>query len=120
MRRRTIPLGARVSTFGYPFPESPSETNPNLVVNGRYLEGYVVRRFHRDEATRTPCYELDLPAAAGVSGAPLLRINSRELVGIVTGARQLPREEFARVDPVTGQRTPGVQRVQTFAAIQGT
>ena len=110
-----IPLGDRVSTFGYPFRESLSETNPNFVVNGRYLEGYVVRRFRREDATQTPCYEL-LPAPAGLSGAPILRINSRELVGIVIGQASVATvEEFARVDPATGERTPEVHRVQSFA-----
>jgi hypothetical protein len=57
-----------------------------------------------------------MPAPGGLSGAPLLKKPSHEVVGVIYGDHDVGTiDQLARIDPATGERTPEVQRVVTFA-----
>jgi hypothetical protein len=110
--------GADVLTFGYPLTQEPNERRPTFSLESRYLEGYVTRTFYFDDPKfgRTPSYELDMRAPAGLSGAPLIRKGSREIVGVVFGRHGVETiETFGSRDPETGKREPDVVQVEHFA-----
>jgi hypothetical protein len=110
-----VDYGTDVWTFGYPLTEAPSELNPSYVLHGRYIQGYVMRDFFYG-AERRPSYELDMPAPAGLSGAPLVEIPSKRVVSIIYGRHSVESvEEFASVDTETGERTPEVLSLEHFA-----
>jgi hypothetical protein len=111
-------FGTPVWSFGYPLTDPPTEHRPTWHLNGRYLQGYVTRTMVYNEPSfgDTRTIELDMRAPAGLSGAPLLRAGTRELIGMIYGvaaAEQL--EEFGRYDPVTGTRHPELVRLEHFA-----
>ena len=115
----TLPIGADVYTFGYPLTtkERRLEGDFRFRLQARYLQGYVTRSFDYEPAGfgTTATYELDMPAPAGISGAPLLTLGSTEVVGVVYGSSDVATvEELARVDAETGARTPEIQRIVSF------
>jgi hypothetical protein len=88
-----VSYGEHVWSFGYPLTERPNERNPNYVLAGRYIRGYVMREFEND--VKSPphmSYELDMRAPKGLSGAPLLRQDTRELIGVVYGVHTVTTE----------------------------
>lgn len=110
--------GIDVCTYGYPLPRQSRPVQGDLGVDPRYLEGYVMRTFSGPmlNGVTSSSYELDMHAPAGLSGAPLIRRGSRELMGVVYGSRDsYTIEEWASVDLDTGRRTPEVQRLISFA-----
>lgn len=119
-------FGADAWTFGYPLVErrqSPESGGPQFWVRGRYLEGYVTRHFTFEQPGfgLTPSYELDMKAPAGLSGAPLVRRPGREVLGVVYSETDVASiEAFASVDPETGERSPEVQRIVSFAVAHDT
>jgi hypothetical protein len=111
--------GTDVYTFGYPLPSVERRDDGDLKfgIAGRYLQGYVTRGFDHPESAYgvTPAYELDMPAPAGLSGAPLLTQGTADVVGIVFGSNDLETvDSFKRVDPETGETHPEVRRVVSF------
>ena len=85
-------MGADVWTFGYPLTRGPyplSEEDPargkRIELEGRYLRGYVTRtvKYEDPHFGETPCYELDMPAPAGLSGAPIVERGSKRVIGVV-------------------------------------
>ncbi len=113
-------LGEDVSTYGYPLTEDlpHPEEGRRITINGRYLEGYRTTAYDNDVPgyRSTPSYELDMPAPRGLSGAPVIRRGTSEVVGVVYGTKDTGTvEELSRVDPDTGEHTPELQRVTTFA-----
>ena len=110
-----------VCTWGYPLTRFERKTpdDPGTYrLEPRYLQGYVTRYFVHDAGRfgRARSYEMDMPAPAGLSGAPLVRVGSDEVVGVIYGTLDVARsEEAATVDPETGVRTPEVQRIVSFA-----
>jgi hypothetical protein len=111
--------GASVWTYGYPLTtEVPEADGPRFVLNGRYLEGYVTRAFWYEHPSlgTLPAYELDMPAPEGLSGAPLVSLHERHtVVGVIYGRHEVGLvDEFSRVDPETGDKTPEVQRIFSF------
>lgn len=112
------PMGTDVFSFGYPLTEKRlSGADIRFRLHPRYLQGYVVRSFMH-ELTHfgpTPAYEVDIPAPAGLSGAPLIKRGSREVLGVVYGTHDVSRtEEVASIDPETGAKHPEVQRIVSF------
>lgn len=110
----------KVSAFGYPYTTKRSIDGHDLAfeLQARYLRGYVTRDFYYDQAGfgRTRSYEIDMPAPAGLSGAPLYTIQGNLLAGVVYGVSEVSMiEEFSYVDPDTGERTPELQRFTSFA-----
>lgn len=111
--------GEDVWSFGYPLP-SWRETGPGqqqLVLPRRLLKGYVMRSFLYQHPAfgGVASYELDMPTPQGLSGGPLVRVDSKDVHGVVFGSHDVETiEELASVDPTTGHRTPEVQRKTSF------
>lgn len=113
-----LPSGADVFTFGYPLTDPPNELRPAFQLGGRYLQGYIARSFHFEDPRfgATSSYELDMRAPSGISGAPLVLVNSHEIVGVVYGRHSVETlESFAIRDPKTGETKPEVLQVEHFA-----
>jgi hypothetical protein len=116
---RGLTSGDDVWTFGFPHTRVSAKENGQLSfqLEGRYLQGYVTRGFLHDQPgfRRTPSYELDMPAPAGLSGAPLFKLNTLEVVGVVYGANETGSiVQMAEEDPETGERTPYIERILAF------
>jgi hypothetical protein len=112
--------GHEVWTYGYPLTgvRQHPELEKQFELQARYLEGYVTRLFNYEDSEygQAPSYELDMPAPGGLSGAPRLKKPSHEVVGVIYGDHDVGTiDQLARIDPATGERTPEVQRVVTFA-----
>jgi hypothetical protein len=112
--------GREVWSYGYPLGVVTQRHDgwKEIDVSGRYLRGYVTRTFtpQLQDYGRTPTIELDMPAPAGLSGAPLVLVGRRKLVGVVYGSHAVSQvEELARYDPETGEKTPEVHRLLNFA-----
>lgn len=114
-----LPSGTGVWAYGFPLTEESRNEDGSLRVTlgGRYLQSYKMRDFYNEVAGfgRTPSTELDMPAPAGLSGAPVVRMGTTQVVGVVYGQKDAETiEQFARRDE-SGQRTPEVVRVTSFA-----
>ncbi len=112
-------LGTRVLSFGYPF--TTREATPTggykFTISPRYVEGYVTRTMYFEPPgfPHAWCYELDIKTPAGLSGAPVIRFGSTEVIGLVQGCLDVATiEERVEVDPDTGHRSPEVQRIVSF------
>jgi hypothetical protein len=81
--------GTEVWSYGYPLSSVLAGTDGENVLHwgGRYLQGYITQAFRHEHRGygMTMAYELDMPAPAGLSGAPLLRRDTREIIGVVYG-----------------------------------
>jgi hypothetical protein len=119
------PPAVEVFAYGYPFTQSnwePGDGFPTFDLQPRYLEGYVTRDFQYEQPGfgRTPTYELDMPAPEGLSGAPLIKRHSGELIGVVYGAADsYAIAETASLDQ-TGEPRPEIQRLVRFALAHST
>lgn len=121
---RDAPDLVDVWSFGYPFTtltEEIPEVGRLPLIEARALKGYVMRRFYYrppvGELIRS--YELDMPAPAGLSGGPVVRIDpfrgAREVIGVIYGSNDVATiAELASVDEL-GERRPEVQRISSFA-----
>jgi len=108
-------FGSEVWTFGYPL-SGHREAGARVIVP-RLLKGYVTRTFHHDRPGFGPtrAIELDMPAPAGLSGAPLFRANTATLLGVVYGETEsYTITETEQIDPETGVRLPESRKVITF------
>jgi hypothetical protein len=80
-----VQWGERVETYGYPFPLAvPDQVYPDykaLHFYSRFLRGYVTR-LARDEAER-PVIDLDMLCPPGLSGAPVIREDRRDVIGVI-------------------------------------
>ena len=86
-------------------------------LNGRFLEGYVMRSFYYEHLRfgRTPSYELDMPTPAGLSGAPLVRTGSQDVIGVIYGSNDVATiEQMAQINTDTGKREPEIHRIISF------
>ena len=64
-------------------------------------------------ATRS--YEMGMAAHRGLSGAPLLELRSKRVVGVVYGNNDYEQiEEFATIDPESQERRPEVRRILSY------
>ena len=119
LARDVAVTGGDVFSYGYPL--TGTKDSPEglaFILNARYLQGYVTRRYMYDHEKYlpTPVYELDMPAPEGLSGAPLVLLRTRRVVGVVFGTHDVGvMEERSYVDEATGQRTPEVQRIVSFS-----
>lgn len=111
-------MGADVTSFGYPYSNFVRRTDSTLtlMLEGRYLQGYVTRAFRDQDRGfgSTEAYELDMPTPEGLSGAPLLRMGTAEVIGVVYGTSEVALiKHFETIDNY-GRREPEVQRIVTF------
>ena len=114
-----VPTGLDVLTYGYPLTDSQRIQNGQIdfLLNPRYLQGYITRVFNysHPEFGEVMSYELDMPTPAGLSGAPLIRLHTRQVVGVVYGSNDVGSiDHFASVNPETGHREPEIQRIVSF------
>lgn len=118
--------GTDVHSFGYPLMDF--ELNPETgerfpAIDFRLLKGYITRNFWRDDSVfgRGNAYELDMPTPEGLSGSPLFRSGSREVIGIIFGQNEVALiTSFARIDPETNEREPEIQKVYHFGLAHNT
>jgi hypothetical protein len=116
--------GTDIWSFGYPLTDVQAQpemqTRKHFLLNGRYMQSYVMRTFYNDWPGfgRIPSYEIDMPALAGMSGAPIVRTGSTEIIGVLYGRNDAETiEEFGSRDPETGELlTPEIVRMTYFAA----
>jgi hypothetical protein len=119
-----LQAGTRVFSWGYPLSRVRRlpDGGTTFMLEPRHLEGYVIRPF-RDEDRGcgiTEAYELDMPTPEGLSGAPLIRMRSREVVGVVYGTNEVALiKQFERVDE-DGRREPEIHRVVSFGLAHST
>jgi hypothetical protein len=115
--------GQEVMAYGFPLGQVSrgvhGAARPDVA--SRVLHGYITRRFVASLPgfISTLSLEIDMPAPAGLSGAPVIVRGRRPMLlgGVVYGANAVAQiEELAQSDPATGFRTPEVQRIVTFAA----
>ncbi len=119
LAKADVPWGTHVWTYGYPFTTAKevADTGKRFMLDGRYLEGYVTQAFHYEHHKygQVSSYELSMPIPAGLSGAPLIRLGSKEVIGLIYGNNDVATiEQFAEVDSQTGKREPEVQRIMSF------
>lgn len=113
--------GTPVWTYGYPLTETirdATRDDARILLHPRVLQGYITRAFWytHPSGMRVPSYELDMPAPAGLSGSPVVTDPGREVLGVVYGTSDVARvEEFASIDPATGEHCPEVHRIVSFA-----
>jgi len=112
-------FGEDVWTWGY---RSDGRTTKGVSVTPRLLKGYITRPFkHRTPFGITHAYELDLPAPAGTSGAPIFRGRTARLKGLIYGEIETYSiTDFERVHRETGEREPEVRKVISFAVAHRT
>ncbi len=82
------PLGADVLAWGYPLARNDvCDDRLWFRLSPRYLQGYITRAFifESRQFSDSAVYELDMPAPEGMSGAPLVRQGTNELLGVVFG-----------------------------------
>lgn len=88
-----IPYGTSVFTFGYPLTnkERLEDSKDTLIkLSPRYFEGYVTRDCYGSYGPfkKIPSYELNFSCPEGLSGAPLFKMNSTRIVGIIYGSSE--------------------------------
>jgi hypothetical protein len=110
--------GLDVCTFGYPFSGlkriAGEMAAPNLEI--RLFKGYIMRtsEFEYPEFGPTISYETSFPAPGGLSGAPLIELLTRRVLGVVYGNNDVAKtEHFAAVDS-DGTKSPEIQRLVSF------
>lgn len=114
-----VPAGTAVFAVGHAQTDVTKGPAGRLVLRfqPQFLQGYVTRdlRFSLCEYGEVPSCELDMPTPPGLSGAPLMRHGSSDVLGVVYGTNDYERiVQFAHVDKVTGSREPEVIRVVRF------
>lgn len=118
--------GTDVHSFGYPLMdfELNEETGERLpAIDFRLLKGYVTRNFWRIDPTfgRGNAYELDMPTPEGLSGSPLFKAGSREVLGVVFGYNDVALIEYlGQFDHKTGKREPDIQKIYHFGLAHNT
>lgn len=112
--------GIDVFTYGYPMTtgeRTDFEGRMRFELQERYLEGYVTRSFFYSPPgfKKTPSYELDMLAPAGLSGGPFVKRPGTNLMGVVYGSfDSYTIAQETRIDHETGDATPEVRRVVPF------
>lgn len=115
-------MSEEVWSYGYPLTDvarQPELDYKTFRPNPRWMQSYILRIFDHDQPHfgNTPSYELDMPSLAGMSGAPIVRRGTREVIGVLYGRKDAEQiEEWGSRDPETGERlTPQVVRMAYFA-----
>lgn len=114
-----VPAGTAVFAVGHAQTEVTRGSTGGLVLRfqPQFLQGYVTRdlRFTHPLDGEVLSYELDMPTPPGLSGAPLVRVGTTEVLGVIYGTNDYERTvQFAHVDEVTRERQPDIIRVVSF------
>jgi len=114
-------LGTEVWTYGYPFTEKTCQqgNTSDFTLHPIFLQGYVMRSFYYRHPEKqygsVPSYELDMPGPEGLSGAPVMRSPSLEVIGVLYGTHDVVTiDEFSSIDPDSGKQQPEVRRIVSF------
>ncbi|MGB9457294.1 MAG: serine protease [Bryobacteraceae bacterium] len=112
-------FGEDIWTWAY---RDDGRTPAGVAVTPRLLKGYITRPFkHQTPFGITNAFELDLPAPAGTSGAPIFRGRTNRLMGLIYGeVETYSITDFERVHTETGQREPEVRKIVSFAVAHRT
>lgn len=108
-----------VCTYGFPLTRHKKLPGGGgqFMLHPRYLRGYITWAFNYEHPQygEVPSYELDMPTPEGLSGAPLIRVNTPEVIGVIYGTHDVATvEQFTSIDPETGEKEPEVQRLESF------
>lgn len=86
-----VTWGERVETYGYPFstvvPDPTLSQYKSVTFSPVFLRGYVVQVV--PNMNGRPAMHLDMLSPRGLSGAPVIREDSSEVVGVVIGDRTI-------------------------------
>jgi hypothetical protein len=112
-------MGDGVWTFGYPLTENRRLDSGHqfFMAHPRLLRGHILRVFRYDHPSlgMVPSWELSFAVPPGLSGAPLFRDGTLDVVGVVYGNNDVSSvEEIASIDPGSGARIPEVRRIMSF------
>jgi hypothetical protein len=114
-------IGDDVYTVGYPLLPPPTQSiGESLVfedVNPRFLRGYITQIGGIDLAGRgrIKSIEVDMLVPPGLSGAPLIRSGTLEILGVLNGNHgSYSIDTVASVEPSTGVITPEVRSLVTL------
>jgi hypothetical protein len=123
---RPLTPGEDVWAYGYPLtPEIAAQDDPRaLRLSGRLLDGHMTRtsRYIHPPFGKVRCYETDLPAPAGLSGAPLLRRPGRAVVGVLYARKDAAATKGspASADPAEGPASFALaQHTEALHALRG-
>jgi Trypsin-like peptidase domain len=87
----SVAWGERVETYGYPFstvvPDRTLSQYKSVTFSPVFLRGYVVQVV--PNMNGRPAMHLDMLSPRGLSGAPVIREDSSEVVGVVVGDRTI-------------------------------
>jgi hypothetical protein len=114
-------MSEEIWSYGYPLTDvsqHPELGYKRFRPNPRWMQTYILRDFVFPQPGfgDTPSYELDMPALEGMSGAPIGKAHSREVIGVLYGRNDAEQiEVFSSKDPETGRRTPEQVRTTYFA-----
>ena len=87
----SVQWGERVEIYGYPastvVPDQTFDRYKSVTFSPMFLRGYVTQVVPNMDGR--PAMNLDMLSPRGLSGAPVLREGSREIVGVVVGDRTI-------------------------------
>ena len=87
----SVQWGERVEIYGYPastvVPDQTFDRYKSVTFSPMFLRGYVTQVVPNMDGR--PAMNLDMSSPRGLSGAPVLREGSREIVGVVVGDRTI-------------------------------
>jgi len=114
-------MSEEVYTIGFPLlPPPEQQVSGNLIfadINPRFLRGYVTKAGVVELANgrRVDSLEVDMLVPPGLSGAPLLRRGSLEVIGVLFGNHgSYSIDTMSSVNPLTGAVTPEVRSQVNF------
>jgi len=116
---KEAPMGTNILTFGYPLTDERQMKNGlmQFQLNGRYMEGYIMRDFYyaHTKYGKVASYELNFQVPEGLSGSPLIKMGSKEVIGVIYGSNEVAAiDEFASIDPISKERKPEIQKLIQF------
>ena len=111
--------GDDIVTYGYPLTDKVLTDSEHIrfQLNARFLRGYVTQSYYYNHPgfVRTPSYELDIPVPHSLSGAPIIKLKTKEVAGVLFGSLDVCRiEQFPGVDREAGSQQAGIERVASF------
>jgi Trypsin-like peptidase domain len=111
LARESVGLGGDVMSYGYPFTTPrPGGPGSGFIMEPRLFRGYVTILMNEEVPGwgAVPTIECDMPAPAGMSGAPLLDPITKVILGVVYGDCTMQTEDRAPVTFMRAHHLPTV------------